>query len=128
MWDLTSGILGSSYLQVVAMDGHLLKSESLSGIFCRLEIHKCIVPISAYPHTNHDIILEYPDILPKLLQSAIKQLHELSIIQSLWNVSNVQLPFSLVMIRHGLIRVELLVVLKDLLSGHFGLLFFRRFV
>jgi hypothetical protein len=123
--DGPGGILGSSNLEIVSMNSNLLESEGLSCIFGSLEVNEGIVAVSADPHTDHWLILEDADFLAHLLEGTIKELHQLHISQVLRDVADIKLPLGFVMVGQALARVELLVVLKDLLRGHLGLDLFR---
>lgn len=107
------------------MNGNLLESERLGCIFSGLEVNECIVAVSAYPNTNHGLILEDTDFLAHLLEGTIKELHQLHISQVLRDVADVKLPLSFVVVGQALARIEFLVVLEDLLRGHLGLDLFR---
>jgi hypothetical protein len=70
----------------------------------------------------------YTSLLSEFLKRTVEQLHELSIVEPLGYVSDVKLPFGLVVICDCLIGVELFVVLEDLLSRHLRLHLLRGLV
>ena len=71
------------------MNGNLLEGEGLGCILSRLEVNEGIVAVSAYPHTDHGLILEDADFLAHLLEGTIKELHQLHISQVLRDVADV---------------------------------------
>ena len=106
----------------------MLKSEGLSGILSSIEVDESIVAVSADPHSYDWHVLEEPDILAHLLKRAIEKLHKVHVTEVEGDISDIELPLRLIVVSERLCRVELFVILEDLLSRHLGLHLLGRLV
>jgi len=98
-WNRPGSVLGPANFKVVAVDLDLLKNKSLSGIISGPKVRKCVMAITRNPTAKNGwSILENTSFFTHLLERRIKELHKLILIETRWNVANVELSFRLVVI------------------------------
>lgn len=111
------GVLGPPNAKVCALQLHLLQHEPLRCFVYCSKVDESVMAILTDPGCDDRIaVLEYAHIFAKSLQMHVQLLRQGFLADVLWDVTDVQLPFGLVVARGGLPLIVLFVGIKDLLS------------